>query len=1051
MPKFSQANSTMRLTTPLPADALLITGLTVREGLSQLFLMQIDALAENATSIPFDQLLGQKVAVEMILPGNKSRFFNGTVIRVGQGGRDQDLTTYRLEVAPQAWLLTRRWQSRIFQQITVPDILKKVLTGIDVAYEIQGTFQPRDYCVQYRESDFNFASRLMEEEGIYYFFKHTKDGHKMVLANTPQSHPDVPEQNKVIFEGTLGGTRDDLRIITWGKTQELRSGKYTLWDHTFELPHKHLEAEKQIADSVTAGTVTHKLKVANNDKLEIYDWPGEYAQRFDGIDRSGGDRAADLQKIFDDNKRTVGIRMDQETVPGLVIQGSGNCRQFVSGYKFTLDRHFNANGPYVLTGVTHVARQGDFLASRGGPFEYSNTFSCIPFAQPFRPQRTALKPVIQGTQTAVVVGPKGEEIFTDRHGRVKVQFHWDREGKSDANSSCWVRVTQPWAGKRWGAFFIPRIGQEIIVDFLEGDPDQPIGVGCVYNPDQPHPYLGDGPDTNHMSNHKQDPKVCGVKSNTTPGGVGFNEWRFDDTKGKEQVFIHAQRDKDLWVNNDRREAIGHDTHLIVGGKDKNGKKCGDQREMIWQDRHQTVHRHHLEQVMGNVQYQVGHGDADEPCGNVNIVIEKDKKELIEKNSHLHVKENKNTVVDKTYNVVTGDMAVLINNGSDLHVTKDQKTKVDGIQSLIVGGDQKAKVTGAASLEVVGDQKEKVGGAVAGNRDQARHQGRDGLRAGSGADDLHPRRHESRDRGRDATIPQRSGRVHRHRPVRGGDPRDDGHDQQRRCGRQRHGPVPVPAGRPGRGEGRGFRGRCGSCSADGARRGRQCPERSEVLSELRGADHAPGRARRRHAHLPDGHRHRSPRRRTDPAAGLPDGTDRQHAGRPSERHAHLRRPAGRYCQRVAHGPHRQPDGSPYGRPHRPRRRHHPRLADSADRRCRIGGDRRRGQSDQQRRELRQHHRRRRRPAHRNKSERNGPRRAGWQLGTNRRPDGHDGPMGPYDAGRVRRRSKGWRRNHRRHRHQIRQRHGVSRRDHDQRQRPSDDRRGPGLGTRQPEGS
>jgi type VI secretion system secreted protein VgrG len=684
---FTQANSPMKLTTPLGPDALLLTGLTVREGISQQFLIQAEAVATNDQDVVFDKLLGQKASVELLMPGKKSRYFHGIIVRVSQGGRDETLTSYRVEMAPQAWLLTRRWQSRIFQQLSVPDVLKKVFDGIDVGFELQGTFQPRDYCVQYRESDFNFASRLMEEEGIYYFFKHIKDGHKMVLANTPQSHPDLTDPSKIIFEGVAGGVRDEMRVISWGKAQELRSGKYTLWDHSFELPHKHLEADKQIADSIQVGQVNHKLKVASNDKLEIYDFPGEYAQRFDGINPSGGDRTADLQKIFEDNKRTVAIRMEQETLPGLLIQGTGYCRHFMSGYKFTLDRHFNANGPYVITAVTHVARGSNYLSGRGSAFQYSNSFTCIPFAQPFRPQRTSLKPIVQGTQTAVVVGPKGEEIFTDRYGRVKVQFHWDREGKNDANSSCWVRVSQPWAGKRWGAFFIPRICQEVVVAFEEGDPDQPIIVGSVYNPDQSHPYLGDGPDTNNRSNHKQDPKLCGVKSNTTPGGVGFNEWRFDDTKGKEQVFIHAERDLDLRVKNDRRELILHDTHLIVGCKDKDGKKVGDQREEIFQDRHQAVHRNHIEQVMGNVQYMVGHGDADDG-GNVDIVIEKDKKELIEKNSHLHVKASQMTAVDGIQATTVG---------------KDRHEEIKSVYQLKVGSDLQEQVGGSHSLSISGDQ------------------------------------------------------------------------------------------------------------------------------------------------------------------------------------------------------------------------------------------------------------------------------------------------------------------------------------------------------------
>ena len=232
----------------------------------------------------------------------------------------------------------------------------------------RGPFIPRDFCVQYRETDFNFASRLMEEEGIYYFFKHNSDGHQMVVANTPQSHPDLPNTSKIIYEDVQGGKREEDRIYEWEKVQELRSGKYTLWDHCFELPHKHLEAEANILDSIQVGRVSHKLKVGGNDKLEIYDYPGEYAQRFDGIQPGGGDRAGDLQKIFQDNRRTTDIRIQEEAVPGLVIQGASNCRHFVSGYKFTLQKHFNADGQYVLTSVEHSARQAGEYRSDGANF-----------------------------------------------------------------------------------------------------------------------------------------------------------------------------------------------------------------------------------------------------------------------------------------------------------------------------------------------------------------------------------------------------------------------------------------------------------------------------------------------------------------------------------------------------------------------------------------------------------------------------------------------------------------------------------------------------------
>ena len=609
MPTYTQDNRPLSVKTPLGKDVLLLVGLTGHEAISQLFTFQLDLLAEDASKVKFDKLLGQKITVALKLPNEKERYFNGICKRISQGGRSEGevFTSYHLEIVPQFWLLTKRSQSRIFQHINVPDILKKVLDGLDVTFEIQGTFEPRDYCVQYRESDFNFASRLMEEEGIFYFFKHTAEGHKMVVANTPDSHPkfDDDSEKKIIYEEVFGGYRFENRILGWEKIQELRSGKYTLWDHCFELPHKHLEGQTDILESVQVGNVDHKLQVGDNSKLEIYDYPGAYAQRFDGVDKGGGDQAADLQKIFEDNKRTTKIRMEAETVPGLVIRGSSNCRHLVSGYQFTLDRHFDADGDYVLTELAHAARltSTDYRSGGEGEFAYENHFTCIPFDDhlPFRPPQTAVKPTVRGTHTAVVVGPTGEEIFTDKYGRVKVQFHWDREGKGDADSSCWVRVGQSWAGKKWGSMFIPRVSMEVIVDFLEGDPDQPIVIGCVYNADMMPAYTQ--PDEKTKS---------GVKTMSSKGGEGFNELRFEDKKGSEQVFIHAERDLDLRVENDRRVFIGGnkadkqigDDHLIVK-RDKLMQVERNQNLIVKQDRIDQIERDNSLKVGGKSMTEVG--------------------------------------------------------------------------------------------------------------------------------------------------------------------------------------------------------------------------------------------------------------------------------------------------------------------------------------------------------------------------------------------------------------------------------------------------------------
>jgi len=479
---YTQANRSMRVATPLGPDKLLLVEFSGTEAISELFQFHLTMLAENATKIEFDKLIGQPIGVEIEMPDNKKRHFNGICARLSEGRRDETFTHYRMEIVPLFWLLARRVQSRIFQQIAVPDILKEVLKGLDVRWEIQGKFFERDYCVQYRESDFAFASRMMEEEGIYYYFTHSAKGHTMVVANTPQSHVDTPEVAKAVYDTEKGGNRPDMRVTNWEKVQELRSGKVTLWDNCFELPQQPLEAQKTIQESVPVGKVTHKLKVANNENLEIYDYPGAYAQRFDGVDPGGGDRAGDLKKIFEDNVRVAKLRAEREAAGSLVIRGNSCCRQFCAGHKFALERHFNADSSYVLTSVNHDAKLAtDYRSGQGETLAYGNSFTCIPMALPYRPPSKTPKPTVGGTQTATVVGPPGEIIFCDKYGRVKVQFHWDRHGKKNAGSSCWIRVSSTWGGAGWGGMFIPHVGQEVIVDFEEGDPDRPLIIGRVYN------------------------------------------------------------------------------------------------------------------------------------------------------------------------------------------------------------------------------------------------------------------------------------------------------------------------------------------------------------------------------------------------------------------------------------------------------------------------------------------------------------------------------------------------------------------------------------------
>lgn len=453
---YTQTDRPLKITTPLGPDILLARGIRGYEEISRLFKFKISLIADLNNEVRFDGIIGESVTLEMHQIDGSVRYFNGIVNRFSQGARDENFLHFRAEIVPQFWLLTKKVRSRVFQHLSVPDILKQVLTGFDVSYDITGTYYPRDYCVQYRESDFAFASRLMEEEGIYYFFKHSDGSHQMMVSDNTSKYPTVPGQATAIYEEATGDVRTDMRISAWEKIQELRSGECTLWDHCFKLPTNHLEAKEKTIVSVPVGKVTHKLNLANDD-LEIYDYPGRYAQRFDGIDPSGGDRPSDISHIFEDRTRTIRLRMEQEEVLGIRIRGESDCGQFTAGHQFTLERHFDADAAYLFTRIKHDARDEAYRSDQPSEsaFTYKNRFTCIPVALRYRPQRKTRVPKIAGMETATVVGPPGEEIWVDKYGRVKVQFHWDREGKMNADSSCWVRVGQVWAGKGWGGFFWP--------------------------------------------------------------------------------------------------------------------------------------------------------------------------------------------------------------------------------------------------------------------------------------------------------------------------------------------------------------------------------------------------------------------------------------------------------------------------------------------------------------------------------------------------------------------------------------------------------------------
>jgi type VI secretion system secreted protein VgrG len=684
MPTFTQANRVLQVTTPLGDDKLLVTGFRGNEALSSLFYFEMDLIAENSTQVDFSQLVGKEITLKIATPGKGSdpewRYIDGICAAFSQGDRNNRFTRFSAEVVPKVWLLSQQSQSRIFQLKSVPDILKAVLTGFDCDWKLQGHYEPREYCVQYRETDFDFASRLMEEEGIYYFFHHSERGHKMVIADTPQGHADVPGLTTVRYGMVEGGHRLADHIFGWRKIQSLRTAKYTLWDHNFQQPTQNLEAKTDITASVQAGTVSHKLKDQSNGSLERYDFPGSYAVRFDGISPSGGAQSDRLQKILDDKDRTVKLRMQAAAVETLKIEGSSSCANFVAGHKFTLDRHFDADGDYVLVSVLQDGSIADSYTSgsEGQDFSYSNTFTCIPFQLPYRPAYRTPRPFVHGVQNAIVTGPGGEEIFTDKYGRVKVQFYWDRQGKKDANSSCWLRVSTSWAGKQWGFIQIPRIGQEVLVAFVEGNPDEPVIVGSVWNPETMPTYGLPGNKTR-----------SGLQTRSSMGGAAanYNEIRFEDKKGGEELYVHAEKDQNNVVENSETTQVGNDRTENVGHDEKI-----------------TITNNRTEKVGVNEDISVGSNRNEKVGVNETIAIGSNRTETVGANESITVTGNRTRVVAQNETVTVGlNRARTIGINDAITVGAAQAITVGAAQAITVGAAQTTTV-GAAQTNSIGDSQ-----------------------------------------------------------------------------------------------------------------------------------------------------------------------------------------------------------------------------------------------------------------------------------------------------------------------------------------------------------
>ena len=520
---YSQEGRPIQISTALAENELLLEGFTGIESVSAPFEFQVRLLSENK-AIDLKSLLRTPAAISIQLAEGKTRYIHGIVNRLAQLDRGQDLVSYVGTLVPSIWFLGLRADCRIFQNLTVPEIVEQVLKdrGVDFKAKLSGAYGKREYCVQYRESDLNFISRLLEEEGIFYFFEHARNKHVMILADLPSVFA-PGAQPTVRYSLVREGRGDEDSVLTLERIEEAHTGKVALEDYDFTKPNVDL-----------------KTSLSGSSSEEVYDYPGGY------LERSAGDRYARL-------------RLEEHESRMLTVRGTSRCRTLQPGYRFTLADHYRAdnNAAYAALSVTHKAVDNNYRSAQSVPFVYENSFEAVPQSVIYRPPRTAKKPVVEGPQTAVVVGKKGEEIWVDKHGRVIVQFHWDRAGRRDENSSCWVRVAQTWAGKNWGWMSIPRIGQEVVVDFLEGDPDRPLITGRVYNADQMPPYAL--PDNQTQS---------GVKSRSSKGGgaANFNEIRFEDKMGSEMFTVHAEKDMETVVEHDDTQTVQHDRMIQVDGK-----------------------------------------------------------------------------------------------------------------------------------------------------------------------------------------------------------------------------------------------------------------------------------------------------------------------------------------------------------------------------------------------------------------------------------------------------------------------------------------------------
>ena len=584
-------------------DALEFSRLDGSDGLSRNGEYRVTVRSRRG-DIQADELLGHPVSVVLTTPHAGTREFNGLAVGFYQTGQQGRYHHYLIVVRPWTWLLTRTSDCKIFQDKTLRQIIEAVLADhpyADFEFQLTASYQPWTYCVQYRESDYNFITRLMEQEGMHFFFRHKNGKHTLVIADGAHAHAAAADYASIAYhEPEAARARQDEGMRQWTHGSEIQPTRFTQRDFNFEKPRADLQADARPA---------RPLKHEYQAKLDVFDYPGEYTERAEG-------------------QRLAAIRVEEMRHQFDLFEGESNAAGLATGGLFRLSGHPRAdqNQEYLIVGASYRVEESPAESELAQTELFSVRLTAIPSAQNYQAPRHTPKPIVQGPQTAIVVGKAGEEIHTDKYGRVKVQFHWDRYGTNDQNSSCWVRVSHPWAGKGWGMIAIPRIGQEVIVEFLEGDPDRPIITGRVYNADQMPPYALPGNMTQ-----------TGIKTRSTLGGgvANFNEIRFEDKKGDEQLYIHAEKNQDIEVENDETHSVGNDRKKTVDHDETTHVKH-DRTETVDNNETITIGNDRTETVNGNEKINIAKNRTESVTGNENVSITGNRDESVQGNETVSV-------------------------------------------------------------------------------------------------------------------------------------------------------------------------------------------------------------------------------------------------------------------------------------------------------------------------------------------------------------------------------------------------------------------------------